>query len=89
MKILEISCNAVEFFSDRDKVLLVVDEIGLTEELGFRRAICLPCEENESSDEIVAPTVVVQVPAVEWILILTTVVSEGDLCLTMYGYPWL
>jgi hypothetical protein len=35
VKTLEISCSVVEFFSDRDEVLLVVDEIGLTEELGF------------------------------------------------------
>jgi hypothetical protein len=34
---LEISCTAVEFVSDRDEVLLVIDEIGLTEELRFRQ----------------------------------------------------
>jgi hypothetical protein len=37
LKTLKISCSAVEFFSDRDEVVLVIDEIGLTEELGFRQ----------------------------------------------------
>ena len=35
MKPLETSYSSVKFFSDRDDVLLVSEEIGLTEELGF------------------------------------------------------
>ena len=37
VKTLKISCSAVEFFSDRNKILLVVDEIGPTEEFEFRQ----------------------------------------------------
>ena len=35
VKPLEISCSSVKFFSERDDDLLVSEEIGLTEELGF------------------------------------------------------
>ena len=34
---LEITCETIEFFSDRYDVLLVVDEITPTEELGNRQ----------------------------------------------------
>ena len=37
VKHLEISYNSVNFFSDRDKVLLVSEEFVLTEELGIRQ----------------------------------------------------
>ena len=37
VKPLEISCSSVNFFSDRDKVLLVSKEFVLTKELGFRQ----------------------------------------------------
>ena len=37
VKPLEISYNLVNFFSDRDKVLLVDEEFVLTEELGIRQ----------------------------------------------------
>ena len=36
VKPLEISYNSVNFFSDRDEVLLVAEEFVLTEELGIR-----------------------------------------------------
>ena len=37
VKPLEISCNSINFFSDRDEVLLVFEEFVLTEELGIRQ----------------------------------------------------
>ena len=37
VKPLEISYSSVNFFSDRDKVLLVAEEFVLTEELGIRQ----------------------------------------------------
>ena len=37
LKPLEISCNLVNFFSDRDEVLLVSEEFVLIEELGIRQ----------------------------------------------------
>ena len=37
VKPLEISYSSVNFFSDRDEVLLVADEFVLTEELGIRQ----------------------------------------------------
>ena len=37
VKPLEISYSSVNFFSDRDEVLLVAEEFGLTEELGIRQ----------------------------------------------------
>ena len=36
VKPLEISCSSVNFFSDRDEVLLVSEEFVLNEELGIR-----------------------------------------------------
>ena len=37
VKPLEISYNSVIFFSDRDTVLLVIEDFALTEELGIRQ----------------------------------------------------
>ena len=37
VKPLEISYSSVNFFSDRDAVLLVTDDFALTEELGIRQ----------------------------------------------------
>ena len=37
VKPLEISCSSVNFFRDRDEVLLVSEEFVLTEELGIRQ----------------------------------------------------
>ena len=47
VKPLEISCSLVKFFSDRDDDLLVSEEIGLTEELGFCQCELPTSEEND------------------------------------------
>ena len=51
VKPLEISYSSVNFFSDRDKVLLVSEEFVLTEELEFASADCLHSEEHDSPEE--------------------------------------
>ena len=51
MKPLEISYSSVDFFSDRDEVLLVAEEFVLTEELGIRQC-GLPTNEDHDSPEV-------------------------------------
>jgi hypothetical protein len=51
VKPLEISCSSVKFFSDRDDDLLVSEEIGLTEELGFRQCELPTSEEYDKSED--------------------------------------
>ena len=51
MKPLEISYNSVNFFSDRDEVLLVSEEFVLTEELGIRQCGLPTSEEHDSPKE--------------------------------------
>ena len=48
---LEISYSSVNFFSDRDKVLLVSKEFVLTEELGIRQCRLPTSEEHDSPEE--------------------------------------
>ena len=50
MKQLEISYSSVNFFSDRDKLLLVAEEFVLTEELGILQC-GLPTSEKHDSPE--------------------------------------
>ena len=50
VKPLEISYSSVNFFSDRDEVLLVAEEFVLTEELGIRQC-GLPTSEEHDSPE--------------------------------------
>ena len=60
MKPLEISYSSVNFFSDRDKDLLVSEEFVLTEELGIRQCRLPTSEEHDSLEEFEPhPTVVV------------------------------
>ena len=92
MKPLEISGTADEFASDSDEVHLVSDKFGQAEELGFRQCD-LPIVRKLS-----APTklrvqfrpLLRRVLAVEWILILTTVLSEKGIydisCRVAPGY---
>ena len=51
MKPLEISYNSVNFFSDRDEVLLVSEEFVLAEELGIRQCGLPTSEEHDSPEE--------------------------------------
>jgi len=51
VKPLEISYSSVKFFSDRDDVLLVSEEIGLTEELGFRQCELPTSEEYDKPED--------------------------------------
>ena len=51
VKPLEISYSSVNFFSDRDEVLLVADEFVLTEELGIRQCGLPTSEEHDSLEE--------------------------------------
>ena len=48
---LEISYISVNFFSDRDEVLLVAEEFVLTEELGIRQCGLPASEEHDSPEE--------------------------------------
>ena len=48
---LEISYSSVNFFSDRDEVLLVSEEFVLTEELGIRQCGLPTSEEHDSPEE--------------------------------------
>ena len=52
VKPLEISYSSVNFFSDRDKVLLVSEEFVLTEELGIRQCGLPTSEEHDSPEEL-------------------------------------
>ena len=52
VKPLEISYSSVNFFSDRDEVLLVPEEFVLTEELGIRQCGLPTSEEHDSPEEI-------------------------------------
>ena len=51
MKPLEISYSLVNFFSDRDAVLLVTEDLALTEELGIRQCELPTSEEHDSPEE--------------------------------------
>ena len=51
VKPLEISYSSVNFFSDRDEVLLVCEEFVLTEELGIRQCGLPTSEEHDSPEE--------------------------------------
>ena len=51
VKPLEISCSSVNFFSDRDEVLLVSEEFVLTEKLGIRQCGLPTSEEHDSPEE--------------------------------------
>ena len=51
MKLLEISYSSVNFFSDRDAVLLVIEDFALTEELGIRQCGLPTSEEHDSPEE--------------------------------------
>ena len=51
VKPLEISYSSVNFFSDRDEVLLVSEEFVLTEELGIRQYGFPTSEEHDSPEE--------------------------------------
>ena len=48
---MEISYSSVNFFIDRDEVLLVSKEFVLTEELGIRQFGLPTSEEHDSSEE--------------------------------------
>ena len=51
VKPLEISYSSVNFFSDRDEVLLVSEEFVLTEELGIHQCGLPTSEEYDSPEE--------------------------------------
>ena len=51
LKPLEISYSSVNFFSDRDEVLLVAEEFVLTEELGIRQCGLPTSDEHDSPEE--------------------------------------
>ena len=51
VKPLEISYSSINFFSDRDKVLLVSEEFVLTEELEIRQCGLPTSEEHDSPEE--------------------------------------
>ena len=51
VKPLEISYSSVNFFSDRDEVLLVSEEFVLTEGLGIRQCGLPTSEEHDSPEE--------------------------------------
>ena len=51
VKPLEISYSSVNFFGDRDEVLLVPEEFVLTEELGIRQCRLPTSEEHDSPEE--------------------------------------
>ena len=51
VKPLEISYSSINFFSDRDEVLLISEEFGLTEELGIRQCRLPTSEEHDSREE--------------------------------------
>ena len=51
VKPLEISYSLVNFFSDRDEVVLVSEEFLLTEELGIRQCGLPTSEEHDSPEE--------------------------------------
>ena len=81
MKPLEISYSSVNFFSDRDKVLLVSEEFVLTEELGICQCGLPTSEEHDSPEEFESSNfrpLLRYVPAVPKYLIHLTVISlEG------------
>ena len=51
---LEISYSSINFFSDRDEVLLVAEEFVLTEELGIHQCELPTSEEHDSPEEFVS-----------------------------------
>ena len=51
VKPLEISYSSVNFFSDKDEVLLVAEEFVLIEELGIRQCGLPTSEEHDSHEE--------------------------------------
>ena len=54
VKPLEISYSLVNFFSDRDAVLLVTEDFALTEELGIRQCELPTSEEPDSPEDFVS-----------------------------------
>jgi hypothetical protein len=93
VKPLEISSTADAFASDSDKVHLVTDEFGQAEELGVRQCDLPKSEEIECPDDFESSMfrpLLHRVPAVEWILILTTVKSDkGIYDILCRVAPWL
>ena len=51
VKLLEISCSSINFFSEKDEDLLVSGEFVLTEELGIRQCGLPTSEEHDSPEE--------------------------------------
>ena len=49
---MEISYSSVNFFTDRDEVLLVSEKFVLTEELGIRQCGLPTSEEHDSPEEL-------------------------------------
>ena len=93
MKPLEISSIADAFASDSDEVHLVADEFGQAEELGVRQCDLPKSEEIECPDDFESSMfrpLLRRVPAIEWILILTTVESDkGIYDILCRVAPWL
>ena len=77
VKPLEISYSSVNFFSDRDEVLLDSEEFFLTEELGTRQCGLPTSEEHDSPEELIVkfPTVVVLLASCPKIATHLTVIS--------------
>ena len=91
VKPLEISYNSVNFFSDRDEVLLVSEEFVLAEELGIRQCGLPTSEEHDSPEEFESSNftpLLCYVPAVPKYLTHLTVRSlKGIYVLSCWAAP--
>ena len=88
VKPLEISYSSVNFFSDRDEVLLVVEEFVLTEELGIRQCGLPTSEEHDSPEEFdskISDRCCATCQLSQNIYPPNSHIIEGHLCLIMSG----
>ena len=88
VKPLEISYSSVNFFSDRDEVLLVSEEFVLTEELGIQQCGLPTSEEHDSPEEFdskVSDRCCVMRQLSQNIYPPNGHIIEGHLCLIMSG----
>ena len=88
MKPLEISYSSVNFFSDRDGVLLVSEEFVLTEELVIRQCRLPTSEEHDSPEEFdsqISDRAVLRTSSRKISYPHNGHIIEGHLCLIMPG----
>ena len=86
---MEISYSSVNFFSDRDAVLLVTEDFALAEELGIRQCELPTSEEHDSPEKFdtqISDRCCAMHQLSQNIYPPNGHIIEGHLCLIMSGF---